>query len=240
MKYENGGEIFPEKLLKQIQKYVSGKLVYIPSGTEKRAWGETSGYKQYLCERNHNIKEKFKVGASIEELSETYFLSCETIKKIVYTRKEYRIMKYECKLSSAQAYANEGKLEEWIHTYLLSDGHNKDFSDGLKLFDRYFIGPIKMPLSFFKRCCGPEENMKYRVNAEWFERHVSELEQVIKTVPDMPPLIVNYINGTFELNDGNHRFEAYSRLGIKEYHVIVWITEKQDYDDFMAKYKLYL
>ncbi len=48
MKYQNGKDIFPEDLLKQIQKYVSGKLVYIPSGVNKRGWGETSGYKQYL------------------------------------------------------------------------------------------------------------------------------------------------------------------------------------------------
>ena len=41
MKYENGKDIFPERLLKQIQKYVSGKLVYIPSRSEKKTdWGE--------------------------------------------------------------------------------------------------------------------------------------------------------------------------------------------------------
>ena len=40
----------------------------------------------------------------------------------------------------------------------------------------------------------------------------------------------------FELNDGNHRFEAYNRLGIEEYYVIVWITEKQEYELFMEKY----
>lgn len=37
----------------------------------------------------------------------------------------------------------------------------KEFSDGLKLFDRYFMGPVKMPLNLFKRCCGPEENMRW-------------------------------------------------------------------------------
>ena len=44
----------------------------------------------------------------------------------------------------------------------------------------------------------------------------------------------------FELNDGNHRFEACSRLGIGEYPVIVWITEKQEYELFMEKYSQYL
>ncbi len=236
MKYENGGDIFPEPLLKQIQKYVSGKLIYIPSGSKKRSWGETSGYKRYLLERNHEIRKQFNTGTSIELLSEQYYLSCESIKRIVYSKKEIHILEYKCSLSSARAYAEKNKIEDWVHQYLLSDGHNKEFSDGLKLFDRYFIGPIKMPLNLFSRCCGPEENMKYRVNAEWFEKLVTELEHTIQTVDDMPPMIANYVNGHFELNDGNHRFEAYQRLGVKEYYMIIWITEKTDYEDFYEKF----
>lgn len=69
MKYENGKDIFPEQLLKQIQKYVSGKLVYIPVNDQKRVWGESSGYKQYLVERNRNIKTKFYAGTSIVHIN---------------------------------------------------------------------------------------------------------------------------------------------------------------------------
>lgn len=246
MKYENGRDIFPEDLLKQIQKYVSGKLVYIPAHDKKREWGESSGYKQYLMERNRDIREKFNAGAGIEQLADEFYLSCESIKKIVYSKKEIFIMKYSPTLSSARDHADHDKLEEWVHAYLLSDGHNKEFSDGLKLCDRYFIGPVKMPLSLFTRCCGPEENMKWRVNAEWFEKHVSELEEIIHREPDMAPMIVHYFtdhdhpDGEFELNDGNHRYEAYSRLGIKESYVVIWITEKSEYDLFLSNYSQYL
>lgn len=149
-------------------------------------------------------------------------------------------MEYKSTLSSAVGYARNGKLEEWIHTYLLSDGHNKEFSDGLKLFDRYFLGPVKMPLSLFKRCCGPEEDMKWVIPKANFEEKVKQLMQVITENEDMPPLIVSYVDGHFELNDGNHRFEAYQRLGIAEYYVIVWITEKEDYAEFMEKYSVYM
>lgn len=246
LKYENGKDIFPDDLLRRIQKYVSGKFVYIPSSEQKRAWGETSGYKQYLSDRNCDIRSKFRAGTSIETLSNEYHLSFDTIKKIVYSKKEELSMQYSCSLTSAKNYAKQGKLEEWIHLYLQSDGHNKDFSDGLKLFDRYFIGPINMPLSFFKRCCGPEENMKWRIERKWFEHHVSKLEEVIKREKDMPPLIVHYFidednkDGAFELNDGNHRLEAYSRLGIKDYAVIVWITEENEYNSFLLKYTEYI
>ena len=63
---------------------------------------------------------------------------------------------------------------------------------------------------------------------------------MIKAETDLPPLIVNYYQGEFELNDGNHRHEAYSRLGIDEYYVIVWITEKEDYANFIEKYSKYM
>ena len=155
------------------------------------------------------------------------------------------MLEYQCTLTSAKQFASKGRLEDWIHAYLLSDGHNREFSDGLKLFDRFYLGPMTMPLSLFSRCCGPEETMRWRINKEWFESHVNELQQVILSNADLPPLIVHYLiedgqtEGTFELNDGNHRLEAYNRLGIKEYPMIVWITEKHEYEQFVKKYGQY-
>ena len=46
MAYRNAQEIFPEGLLRQIQRYVSGETIYVPAREEKRAWGETSGYQE--------------------------------------------------------------------------------------------------------------------------------------------------------------------------------------------------
>ena len=246
MKYENAKDIFPLWLFKEIQNYASGTLVYIPSAEPKRSWGESSGYKQYLSERNDAIRCEFSKGISIDALADAFYLSPDSIKRIVYSRKEEYTLEYQCTLNSAQEFAKKGKLEEWIHKYLLSDGHNTDFSNGLKLYKRIYLGPVKMPLSLFSRCCGPEENMKWRINKEWFEMHVAKLKEVISSNSDLPPLIVhfyadeNHVDGAFELNDGNHRHEAYSRLGIKEYPVVVWITEQEEYDLFQTKYGHYL
>ena len=157
MHYENGKDIFPEALLKQIQKYVSGRLVYIPATETKKGWGESSGYKHYLFERNRSIKERFDAGTGIEQLADEFYLSCESIKKIVYSKKEEAILEYCCSLTSAREFAKQNKLEAWVHAYLLSDGRNKDFSDGLKLFDRYFLGPVKMPLSFLHAAADPKK-----------------------------------------------------------------------------------
>ena len=234
MKYENAADILPQELLTQLQKYASGKLLYIPAG-KKLSWGESSGYKHYLMNRNNEIRDLFSAGEAIERLVETYALSHETIKKIVYSKKE-KLMEYKCTLSSVQAFADAGKLEDWIHIYLLSDGHNKPFSDGLKIYDRYFLGPMTLPLSLFKRCTGPEPDMKYQTPRDSFEAHVSNLRKVLETKEDMPPLISNYVDGRFELNDGNHRFEALTRMGVTEYKFIIWITDAHDHEDFLQKF----
>lgn len=63
-----------------------------------------------------------------------------------------------------------------------------------------------MPLSLFERCCGPEDHMKWQVNAQDFENRVNALIESIQIDHDMPPLIVQYVNNGFELNDGNHRY----------------------------------
>ena len=236
MNYENAADILPEDLLKRVQKFAAGKLIYVPETTEKRPWGETSGYKRYLAERNQEIKEKFISGSTIENLADEYNLSVESIKKIVYTKSENKELKYKCSLSSAKEFAEAGKLEDWVHLFLLSDGHNKAFSYGLKLFDRYYLGPLTMPLSLFSRCCGPEENIKYQVNTEWFEKRVQSLKKTLQSNDDMPPLIVHFVDHGFELCDGNHRFEALTQLGVKEYPVIVWITEKDEYEEFIENF----
>lgn len=82
--------------------------------------------------------------------------------------------------------------------------------------------------------------MKYHVPADRFEAKVKALQKFIAENNDMPPLIVHYVEGEFELNDGNHRFEAYLRMGVAAYYVIVWITEKEEYADFMEKYAKYM
>ena len=137
-------------------------------------------------------------------------------------------------------YAQAGKLEDWVHVFLLSDGNNKAFSDGLKLNSRVFYGPVKMPLRLFTRGGGPEEGMKWRMNPVSWEQRVENLVRVMRTEKDMPPLIVRYVDGGFELNDGNHRFEALARLGEQEHHFIIWLAQPEDSGEFIAKFGMYL
>lgn len=84
-------------------------------------------------------------------------------------------MDYACTLTNAIECGKHGMIEEWIHAYLLSDGDNKPFSDGLKLHDRIFHGPASFPLDLLTRNTGPEPEMRWQIHPEWFEAHVGQL-----------------------------------------------------------------
>jgi len=91
-------------------------------------------------------------------------------------------------------FAGRGVINEWIQHFLRNDGKNIALADGLLLEKRYYFGPIVADLSEF----GIEEG------APW----------------DIPPLIVNYADGIFEICDGRHRNEALRQMNIKHVPVV--------------------
>lgn len=87
MKYVKAENVFPKSLLDEIQKYVQGELVYIPKPRMNyKRWGEGTGTREFLKQRNEEIINGFKSGISIYELADLYYLSEETIRKIVYRK----------------------------------------------------------------------------------------------------------------------------------------------------------
>ena len=87
MNYKNANEIIPQHLLTEIQKYVQGETIYIPKQPlTRKKWGSKSGSRATIDERNLQIRHSFSNGENIEQLAATYFLSVETIKKIVYAK----------------------------------------------------------------------------------------------------------------------------------------------------------
>ena len=84
MKYINAAEILPEQLIKELQTYIDGNVLYVPKASAKKEWGATSGARTFYQERNKEIHKLFKEGYSIEALTEQYGLAYSTIKKIIY------------------------------------------------------------------------------------------------------------------------------------------------------------
>ncbi len=86
MKYTNANKVLPEALILEIQKYVQGETLYIPKQEkEYRKWGTSSGGRRHFDRRNAEIRNSFMNGRSIAQLAEEFYLSTETIKKIVYS-----------------------------------------------------------------------------------------------------------------------------------------------------------
>lgn len=87
MKYTNAQKVLPEKLILEIQKYVQGETIYIPKPeSDYQKWGTSTGSRKRLDYRNAAIRDAFARGVRIERLAEDYFLSVESIKKIVYSK----------------------------------------------------------------------------------------------------------------------------------------------------------
>ncbi|QHT61476.1 hypothetical protein GXP70_16900 [Paenibacillus lycopersici] len=87
MKYVNAN-VLPEPLLKEVQKYINGVMIYVPKpeGT-REGWGARSGSRAYITQRNEDIRRRFAQGATVAQLAERFYLSCGSIKRIVYSKK---------------------------------------------------------------------------------------------------------------------------------------------------------
>ena len=80
-----------------------------------------NGYREKLDRRNALICSRYSAGQSVLEIAEEFFLSPETIKKLVYGKKTDLPM-FSPSVSSAGQYAAAGMGEEWVRAYLDSLG----------------------------------------------------------------------------------------------------------------------
>lgn len=90
MKYQNARALLPEKLVRDIQNYVQGSYLYIPIQQEhKKQWGDNSGSKKLLQERNEQIAQAYHNGTCVKELAQRYFLTEHSIRRII--REEHNV-----------------------------------------------------------------------------------------------------------------------------------------------------
>ncbi|MDO4329376.1 MAG: CD3324 family protein [Lachnospiraceae bacterium] len=87
MKYINAKDLLPDALVKELQRYIQGGYLYVPTDqTQQKRWGEVSGYRQELQQRNRKIMEEYRKGVSMDCLAEKYCLSVYAIRKIIYRK----------------------------------------------------------------------------------------------------------------------------------------------------------
>jgi len=84
MKYLKAKNILPEELISLIQEYVDGEFLYIPrKNGEQKAWGENSGSREQLKDRNSEVYDRYLDGMKINDISMQYFLSEQSIRRII-------------------------------------------------------------------------------------------------------------------------------------------------------------
>jgi len=84
MEYVKAHNVLPEEIIELIQEYIDGKYLYIPRKSEnEKAWGEKNGTRDSLKKRNNEIFEKYTCGTKVSELANEYFLSEQSIRKII-------------------------------------------------------------------------------------------------------------------------------------------------------------
>lgn len=89
MGYKNGKDILPPILLKQLQNYIQGEIIYIPKKEQTRAgWGENNGTRQSIERRNYEIFRLYENGQSVTELIGQFHLSEDSIRKIIVKTRE--------------------------------------------------------------------------------------------------------------------------------------------------------
>lgn len=217
MKYENAKELLPEVLLKEVQKYAGGKLLYIPVENESKSWGEASGYRQKLLKRNVIISNRYKSGATLSELAEEYFLSLDSIKKIVYGKKEKNLL-FEPTVESAVCYACAGLLEEW-----------------LTLYYRILLDVQDAPLDEMI-CCGVA-----KVPLRLLENRSSEKDKSTVVECDKysnSPLIIAYQNGRFETYCQSELYDSLVCDKVNAYPAVLMVSkaEYKQYERYYGRY----
>ena len=84
MKHIKAKNVLPEEVIKIIQEYIDGEYIYIPrKNSNQKSWGEKNGIKDELSKRNNEIFNRFIQGITVKGLAEEYYLSEQSIRRIV-------------------------------------------------------------------------------------------------------------------------------------------------------------
>ena len=87
MKYIKADSVLPIALVEELQSYIQGGYIYVPSRKDsKKKWGALSGCRYEIEQRNRKIRKDYQQGKSVDELADIYYLSVHSIRKIIYEK----------------------------------------------------------------------------------------------------------------------------------------------------------
>lgn len=132
-------------------------------------------------------------------------------------------------LSVAKQYAEEGRIEEWMQDFLRADGKNLALADGLLKEKRYYFGLREIPITLLSDVkSGAPEYLHKENDIEYFFYVVEQMKEGLSNGWEAPPLIVEYVYGHFQVDDGRHRLELFRQLGVERVWAVVWTTGEEN------------
>lgn len=209
VKYENAKDVLPPELLAEVQKVAGGRLLYVPIAEEAKSWGTESGYRQKLLKRNQTIYNEYVAGKTVSELADEFFLSTDSIKKIVYGKKT-EFITFEPTIPCAVQYSEAGLAEEWIRAFCVSRQPQV-----VPLLQSYIhFGIVKMPLRLVEM---PQMTRNEQVSGD-------------------EPLLIRYMQGKFHLLGQEKQFLSLKANKVNAYPVFILITDRAEYQTFIKNF----
>lgn len=99
---------------------------------------------------------------------------------------------------------------------------NVVLADGLLMEKREYLGLVKLDISILKEIKeGAPEYLTEENDKEYFFWVVENMKNSFKEW-DIPPLIVEFSNDQFYVNDGRHRLEMFRQMGMEKIDVVLW------------------
>jgi hypothetical protein len=143
----------------------------------------------------------------------------------------------EFTLDSARRAAEHDTLADWVRRFLASpDSDNAELGELLTSEERWWIGPLSLPIGSLHRLAGPPEDpVLVAVDDDYWRDDVEDMaEKVTDDGWQPPPVVVTYRNEQLVLEDGNHRVEALRRAGVDDAWAVIGFDHLDDRERFLT------
>lgn len=140
----------------------------------------------------------------------------------------------EYSVETARDAAGRDELGDWVARFLASPGSdNAPLAEQLSCPPRWWLGPVRLPLVQLHRLAGPPDHpVLCPVDEDDWREDVDDMEQLVDSGWEPPPVIVSYRSGQLVLEDGNHRVESLRQAGERETWAVVGFEDPNERDRF--------
>lgn len=141
---------------------------------------------------------------------------------------------HDYSVESAREASERNDLAGWVERFLASAGSdNADLGEHLGDGQRWWLGPVQLPIHQLHRLAGPAgERVLCPVDEDDWGDNVDAMEDKVDDGWVPPPVIVTYRDEQLVLEDGNHRIESMRRTGAEDVWAIVNGEDPADRERF--------